>query len=96
MIGIIATLTIQPGKEAEFEAVFADLAQKVRANEPGNVLYQLTRSREAANVYKVLELYADQEALSAHGKTEHYRAAGPKLGGVLGGAPHIEYLDSVG
>ncbi len=96
MIGIIATLTIQPGKESEFEAVFTDLAAKVRANEPGNVLYQLTRSREQANVYKVLELYTDQDALTAHGKTDHYRAAGPKLGGVLGGAPTIEYLDSVG
>jgi quinol monooxygenase YgiN len=96
MIGIIATLTIQSGKESEFEAVFTDLAAKVRANEPGNVLYQLTRSREQANVYKVLELYTDQDALTAHGKTDHYRAAGPKLGGVLGGAPHIEYLDSVG
>jgi quinol monooxygenase YgiN len=96
MIGIIATLTIQPGKEAEFEAVFTALAAQVRANEPGNVLYQLTRSRDAANVYKVLELYADQDALSAHGKTDHYRAAGPKLGGVLGAPPHIEYLDSVG
>ena len=32
MIGIIATLTIQPGKESEFEAVFTDLAAKVRAN----------------------------------------------------------------
>ena len=96
MIGIIATLTIQPGKESEFEAVFTDLAAKVRANEPGNVLYQLTRSREQANVYKVLELYADQDALTAHGKTDHYRAAGPKLGAVLGGAPKIEYLDAIG
>ena len=32
-IGIIATLRVQPDKEAEFEAVFAELAPAVRANE---------------------------------------------------------------
>ena len=96
MIGIIATLTIQPGKESEFEAVFADLAQKVRANEPGNVLYQLTRSREAANVYKVLELYTDEDAVKLHGGTEYFKAAGPKMGPCLAGRPEIEYLDGVG
>jgi quinol monooxygenase YgiN len=96
MIAVIATLTVQPGKEADFEAVFTDLAAKVRANEPGNKLYQLSRSRETPNVYKVLELYTDQDALVAHGKTEYFRAAGAGLGAVLGGAPVIEYLDTVG
>ncbi len=95
MIGVVATLTVQPGKEKEFEGIFLELAEKVRANEPGCQLYQLTRSRESANVYKVLEVYSDQDALSAHGKTDYFRAAGPKLGGVLGGAPHVEYLDAV-
>ena len=95
MIGVVATLTVQPGKEKEFETIFLELAAQVQANEPGCKLYQLTRSREATNVYKVLEVYADQESLSAHGKTDYFRAAGPKLGGVLGGAPHVEYLDAV-
>jgi len=95
MIGVVATLTVQAGKEKEFEAVFLELAAQVKANEPGNLLYQLTRSREDGTVYKVLELYTDQDALTAHGKTEYFRAAGPKLGGVLGGAPKVEYLDAV-
>ncbi len=95
MIGVVATLTVQAGKEKEFEAVFADLSAKVRANEPGNLMYQLTRSRTDAAVYKVLELYADQDALSLHGKTEYFRAAGPALGATLAGAPNVEYLDAV-
>lgn len=95
MIGVIATLKIQEGKAAEFEAVFRDLAKQVRANEPGNVAYQLTRSRTDPNTYKVLELYKDQEALTHHGGTDYFKAAGPKLGPCLGGAPAIEYLDAV-
>ena len=96
MIGVVATLTVQAGKEEEFEGIFRELSGLVRANEPGNHFYQLTKTRGDEPVYKVLELYADQDALTAHGKTDHYRAAGPKLGGVLGAAPTIEYLDSVG
>ena len=95
-IGVIATLRIQDGKTAEFEAFFTELAGQVRANEPGNLAYQLTKSRAEANTYKVLELYKDQDALSHHGGTEYFRAAGPKFAGVLAGRPEIEYLDGVG
>lgn len=95
-IGIIATIRIQEGKAEEFESFFTELARQVRANEPGNVAYQLTKSRNEPNTYKVLEIYKDQEALSAHGQTEHFKAAGPKFGAVLAGRPEIETLDGVG
>ena len=55
MIGVVATLKVQPDKTAEFEAVFLDLAAKVKGNEPGCLLYQLTRSKTEAGTYKVLE-----------------------------------------
>ena len=95
-IGIVATMKIQEGKNAEFEAFFTELAQQVRANEPGNVAYQLTKSRTEPNTYKVLELYKDQEALTNHGGSAHFKAAGPKFGAVLAGRPEVEYLDGVG
>ncbi|MDB5466131.1 MAG: hypothetical protein JWQ46_893 [Phenylobacterium sp.] len=96
MIGVIATLRIQEGKGSEFETFFTELAQQVRANEAGNVAYQLTKSRTEPNTYKVLEIYQDQDALSHHGGTDHFKAAGPKFAAVLGGRPEIEYLDGVG
>jgi len=95
MIGIIATLTVQPGKQAEFEAVFAELAARVRADEPGNIFYQLCRSRESDETYKVLEQYRDQAAVDAHRNSAHYRSAGPLLGAVLAGAPVVELLDAI-
>ena len=95
-IGVIATLKIQDGKNDEFEAFFGELQKQVRANEPGNIAYQLTKSRTEPNVYKVLELYKDQDALTHHGGTEYFKAAGPKFGAVLAGRPEIEYLDGVG
>ncbi len=95
-IGVIAAIRIQDGKAAEFEAFFGELAQQVRANEPGNLAYQLTKSRTEPNLYKVLELYTDQDALTHHGGTDYFKAAGPKFGAVLAGRPEIEYLDGVG
>ncbi|MFI4973482.1 MAG: putative quinol monooxygenase [Caulobacterales bacterium] len=95
MIGVVATLKVQDGKNAEFEAVFAELAGKVRANEMGNLLYQLTRSRTDPNTYKVLELYKDQDALTTHGGTDYFRDLGRKMGPCMAGRPDVEYLDAV-
>lgn len=96
MIGIVATLKIQEGKGPDFEGVFLRLAAQVRANEPGNIFYQLTKSRTEPNTYKVLELYKDQAALEAHGQTDHYKTIGREMGPFMAGRPEIEYLDAVG
>jgi quinol monooxygenase YgiN len=93
-IGIIATLRVQPGKEAEFEGVFAELAAAVNAGEPGNSYYRLFRT-DAAGVYKVLECYDDGAAVEAHRASDHFRTLGAKLGPCLAGAPEIETLRAV-
>lgn len=94
-IGIIATLTIAEGKNAEFEALFAELATAVTAHEPGNEFYALFKTKDDPQQYKVLERYSDQAALEAHGKSDHFRASGPKLAPCMAAAPVIEYLDAV-
>ena len=94
-IGVVATLKVQEGKEAEFEATFRELMDQVRAQEPGNQLYSLFRSRKDKSTYVVMEIYSDDDSLKAHGKSEHFRAAGPKLGAVLAGAPNVHLMDAV-
>lgn len=95
MIGIVATIKVQEGKGSDFEAVFLKLAAKVRANEPGNIFYQLTKSRTEADTYKVLELYKDQDALAAHGQSDHFKEIGREMGAFMAGRPTVEYLDAV-
>ncbi len=90
-IGIIATLRVQPGKEAEFEGVFAELAAAVRANEAGNSYYRLFKTGETG-VYKVMECYDDAAATEAHRASDHFRTLGAKLGPCLAAAPEIETL----
>jgi len=95
MIGVVATLKVQVDKTSEFENVFLGLAAKVKAKEPGCIAYQLTRSRTEAGTYKVLELYASEDALKAHGLSDYFKAAGAAMGPLMAGRPEIEYLDAV-
>jgi quinol monooxygenase YgiN len=92
-IGIVATLKVKPGKEAEFEAVFRDLQGEVARNEPGCLLYEVFKSRSQPSTYVVMEKYKAQADLDAHRTTAHMAAAGPKLGAILDGRPSVEFLD---
>lgn len=94
-IGVIATLKIQEGKNAEFEAAFQALAEQVNAKEEGCVFYALHRSKSDSQEYKVLEQYASEADLAAHGQTEYFQAANKVMATVVAAAPHIEVLDAV-
>jgi quinol monooxygenase YgiN len=94
-IGVLATITIREGKNAEFEQAFLALAEQVRANEPGNIFYVLHRSKADPLVYKVLEQYHSPADLDAHGKSEHFREANKVLAGMVAAAPEVEVLDTV-
>ena len=95
MIGVVAVLKVQPDKAGDFETVFLDLQNQVKANEPGCLVYQLTKSKTEAGTYKVLELYASEDALKAHGSSDYFKAAGAAMGPFMAGRPEIEYLDAV-
>lgn len=94
MLAVIAKLNVAEGKEAEFESIMLDLAKQVRANEPGNQLYQLCK--DADGNYVVMELYDDEAALAAHGASDHFKAAGAKFAGVMAGRPDIQRMTVVG
>ena len=94
-IGVVATIKIKPGTNEAFEAVAKELMAAVRANEPGNSVYQFCKSRTEPETYVVLEIYADQTALDAHGKSEHFRTVGAKMGPSMAGRPSVQYLDSI-
>ena len=93
MIALLARLKVAEGKESEFERVMLELAAQVRANEPGNQLYTLVKDDEG---YAVMELYDDDEALRAHGASDHFKAAGAKFAGLMAGRPDIKRFDVVG
>lgn len=94
MIGIVAKLTVKPGMEDEFETHAKALVEQVNANEPGCVLYELYKSKTGGE-YVFMEKYVDKAALAAHGQTDYFLAAQPKLGPCLAGALDIQTYMSV-
>ena len=92
MQGIVATLKIKDGAQAEFEAVANELVQKSR-QEPGCHGYTLWRTADA-NTYVFVEHYESAEAIDEHMKSDHYRQIGRRLGPFLDGAPDLKRLVS--
>ena len=93
MIGVIAKLNVKAEAAEEFEKVFLDLSDAVKANEPGCLMYQLCKDEDGN--YVVMEMYESEEALAAHGQSEHFKAAGAGFAGKMGGPPEISRLPAV-
>lgn len=94
MVVVIAKMEVAEGKAEAFKALVGELAGQVLANEPGCKMYQLCVGQEP-QVFTIVERYVDMEALGAHGKTEHFKAAASKFGEVLAGRPEIQVLTEV-
>ncbi|MCU4183525.1 antibiotic biosynthesis monooxygenase [Acidiferrimicrobium sp. IK] len=86
---VVATITPQPGKEAEVEAVFAAAIPTVH-QEPGCELYALHR-REGALV--MIERWADADALQTHSKGPAMAEIGAGLANLVAGRPEITVLE---
>jgi quinol monooxygenase YgiN len=95
MIAVVATLTVKDGAQAEFEAAAAALVGAVKANEPGCVLYTVTKSRSDPTVYVAMELYNTADDLAAHGGSAAFKALAPALGATLAGKPVIAVHDVI-
>jgi len=94
-IGLVATLKVQPEKADEFAKIFTELRAQVKANEKGCLQYDFFKSKSEEGTFIVMEQYATQADLDAHGKTDYFRAAGAKFGGMLAGAPSLVFADKV-
>jgi quinol monooxygenase YgiN len=68
---VTATFNIIPGKEAEAEAAMRKVADAVRDNEPGVLVYAWHRAAKDPNRILVFEVYADDEAVQNHRTSPH-------------------------
>jgi quinol monooxygenase YgiN len=94
-LAVIARITVQEGKNEEFETLFLELTEKVLANEKGALMYTLTRSKSNPQEYVVMEQYRSAADIDAHGKTDYFREANKAMGALVMAAPVIEVLDIV-
>ena len=93
-ISIIAKIKAKAGSEAQVEAAFKEMVEKVRG-EAGCIAYVLHKSNSDPTQFVFYESYKDQGAVDAHRATPHMAELNGKLRGLVDGRPQVEMLTEV-
>ena len=89
---VVARVRVLPGREADYERIFAERRRRVLATEPDTLEYTLFRNKSDPSAFIVIERFATEAAYHAH------RAASVGHEAMLAchdGPPIIDYLDPV-
>ena len=81
-VALLARFTANEGRADELVAAFEPLIDQVR-NEPGTLLYVMNRAKDNPNAFWVTELYADDDAFTAHGASDAMANAMPVLAPLI-------------
>jgi quinol monooxygenase YgiN len=69
---VCATWTAQPGQEGVVLDAIERLTQPSR-EEAGNSFYQAYQDPAEPGIFRLFEIYADEEAYAAHGASDHFK-----------------------
>ena len=69
---VSATWTTEPGKEDVVRDAIEKLTP-VSRQEPGNRFYQAYQDPAEPSVFRLFEIYDDEDAYAAHGASEHFK-----------------------
>lgn len=92
---IVATIKVKAGQSSQFEAVALRLVAAVRSNEPGCLLYSLSKP-ETPDTFVFMERYTDEDAVKVHRGTEHFKTIGREMGAFMDGAPTLLRMVELG
>jgi (4S)-4-hydroxy-5-phosphonooxypentane-2,3-dione isomerase len=81
-VSMLAKLKSKEGKGDELIAAFEQIFEQV-GKEPGTLLYALNRAKDDPDVFWFSELYADGDALAAHGASEAMAKAAPTFAPLI-------------
>jgi quinol monooxygenase YgiN len=93
MIGGIKHVLVNEGQEQRFLDLFRTLKAEMTKHEPGNVYYDLYRSRKAARTYVVTERYRDDAAFQAHQTSTYGKPLFQQMRAII--TIEVEYYDSI-
>ena len=93
MIGGVKHVVVNDGQEETFLKLFRTLKSEMTRHEPGNVYYDLYRSRKAPRTYVVTERYRDEAAFQSHQTSAYGPPLFKQMRAII--AIEVEYYDSV-
>jgi quinol monooxygenase YgiN len=94
-VAVVARIPAAPGKRDEL-AKALQTALDTAEREVGTEYYILHADAKDADVLWMYELYTSQEALNEHMGSEAFKALGPAIGPLLGGAPELTFMAPLG
>lgn len=94
-INVVATITVKPGRGAEFETAVADARAQVILN-PACQRYDLQRVRRSEQDYIMLEAWESPAAVKEHGASEVFKRFGGQVADLLAAAPTVTVHEPVG
>jgi quinol monooxygenase YgiN len=94
-VAVVAKFAAAPGKRDQLiDALEGALANA--ESEAGTLMYILHEDSKEPDVVWFYEMYTDQDALTAHGSSDAFKAVGAAVGPFIGSRPEITYLKPVG
>ncbi|MBV9510060.1 MAG: antibiotic biosynthesis monooxygenase [Caulobacteraceae bacterium] len=94
-VGAVARFRCAPGAEDKVAEILTRLRGDVR-KEPGNLVYDIYRSRADPSAIVVLERYRDREAVRTHAGAAYVQAFGEAVRPLLQSDIEVEILQGVG
>jgi quinol monooxygenase YgiN len=83
-VNIVATRTVMPGKQEEFEAILKEILTGTLAYDQGCLRYEWYRS-DAPHTYILLERWADRAAVLSHLQAPHMVATRSRIASLAAG-----------
>ncbi|MDT4933938.1 MAG: hypothetical protein QOK11_1830 [Pseudonocardiales bacterium] len=95
MIFIVVKFSVDPGKSEDWLSLVADFTASTRA-EPGNLMFEWSRSVDDPNQYVLVEAFRDGAAGEAHVRSDHFKAAMASLPDAISRTPDIVNVEAPG
>jgi quinol monooxygenase YgiN len=96
VISQIAKFKLNMDKEAEAIATLKELCAAVEKNEPGVLVYLCHRGTKKPDEVVFFEVYKDEDALKAHGKSPHLAKLRKGFANLFRPPVDITRLDRIG
>ena len=94
-VAVIAKIPAAPGQRDQLVAAL-QAALATAEQEPGTLRYILHEDAADADTLWFYEMYTDQDALTAHGTSDAFKALGAAMKPFMGGRPELNFLKPIG
>jgi len=96
MFALVVRFDVRPGAEDDFDRLVEQTTTRIRAEEPGTLLYLCHRVQGEPGARVFYELYRDDEAFRAHEVAVHVREFHARRKPFMAGPERVEFLGPLG